>query len=103
MLGAREVARLGQRMQCGDHQVVAIDFEELTQRRARITTPKAIGAERAEAGRDVRRDQLRIGADVIRRRDDGGEPRQLLLHKTDARGSARLQAIRTFDLARLAR
>ena len=91
MLTALAPARPARRRRCS----LAVDLEERAQRRAGIAAPEAVGSERHERRAQIGGDELRIGAHIIRGRDDRrvpGKPRGDAARRRRARAdSSRLR------------
>src|SRR6476646_9483035 len=99
---SRQRALPRQRGKRRDDYMPAIVLEETAQCRARVAATEAIGAQCHEAAADVRRDQLRVRANVVGGGDDRRRSAEAALQVALAGRGARLQPVGALDVACLA-
>jgi hypothetical protein len=105
-IGGRQPALVGQGLECGHHDVVAVHLEVLAQARAEIAAAEAVGAQHAvaTAGRDEGADLLGIALHVV----GAGHHRALRApelpgHEALAPGLQRVQQVPALGVLALAR
>jgi len=90
---AGQSALANEAVQRRQHDGMAIHLEESPQRRARITAPEAVGSQSYVYPVDVRRNELRVGANVVRRRHGHFRIPQLLFDMAHSRRIIRVQPV----------
>src|SRR5450755_3538510 len=100
---AVDLAFVGEALQCCEYDEIAIDFKMLAQRRARIRTAIAVGAERDVTRARPLAYEIRQRAHIVGRGDDWAfAVFQALLHMRRARRRASMQHVPALALERLA-